>query len=152
MHIHFSHLLAHQSHNLPNMLIRKTHALFWLFSGCVIAGESGIYDELAKKNLRTGIDSLIHQGICSSYRSCANGRHAFYDRTESGVEVNFYEIPNTKTARKITADVIAGVISESCASIRINIYKADFEKAKSGFFKPTPLATAFLKGEEKCTR
>lgn len=138
-------------HIAKSTFMKKYYTLFFV-CGCAIAGESVTHDELAKRLVRTGINSLIQQGVCSSYNSCTKEKHALYDRTESGAKLNFYGISDPQTARKLTYTLIADSVIEPCASIKINIYKADFRTVKSSLFKPEPLATAFLQGEEKCTR
>jgi hypothetical protein len=123
---------------------------FW--GGISVAGESGIYDDLGKRILRLGLDSLILHGVCSNDNNCRVGDYIFYDRSEDGVGFYFYGISDRQIVRGLVRDIVGGMDFHKCGDVRITFFSAGFEVVRSSFFKPEPVAEFFILGGAECTR
>lgn len=121
---------------------------FW--GGISAAGESGVYDELGKRILRLGLDSLIFHGVCSNDNNCRAGDYIFCDKSEDGVSLYFYGISDRQIVRGLVRDIVGGMSFHKCGDIRITFFSAGFEIVKSSLFKPEPVAEFFISGGDEC--
>lgn len=126
-------------------------ALLCLWGGVSVAGESGIYDELGKRILRLGFNSLMSQGICRDDNDCRAGDYIFYDRGEDGVGFYFYRISDRQVVRGLIKDMVGGMSFHKCGDVKVTFFSAEFEVVRGAVFKPAPVAEFFILGG-KCER
>lgn len=115
------------------------------------AGPPGTYQKEALALMETIHHVLIEHGYCQDRNDCTKKRLSFFGRSSTGVEVEVYQVTDTKAIQKILAACVSSYAkNQQQMDVSLSIYRQPHEELMGlGKWHKKPFVSMHMKGEQQ---